>query len=321
MELRTTPLFPGMGHIEMGLFHCPMGALFRDDDPCIDCGLCEAVTKEEKVSATKKIRNYLRSLHKRTAEVRKIAVCGKGGVGKSTFISLLANVLSEKGYNVLALDTDESNPGLHRMLGLDYQPATLKELLAGPDAGQSDSNPPWIAKDEISPGEIPEAYFVEKGNMKFLSVGKIIDPFEGCACSMAYIARLFLDKLVLEQNDILIIDMESGIESFGRGVERTVDTVLIIVEPSFESIALAEKIGYMADGIGVSNVYTVLNKVPSKEIETAIHDKLNDIKIASLGTIFFSLEVNQAAFEGRAPGESEATRDTIEIAEKLLSAN
>lgn len=63
----------------MGLFHCPMGAIFRDDDPCIDCGLCEAMTKEEKIEATKIIREHLRAQKERTAKVKKIAVCGKGG--------------------------------------------------------------------------------------------------------------------------------------------------------------------------------------------------------------------------------------------------
>jgi len=305
----------------VGLFHCPLGAIFRDDEPCIDCGLCEAQTKEEKIRATIKIREHLRSLKERTSAVKKIAVCGKGGAGKTTFITLLAGVLQEMNYSVIALDTDESNPGLYRMLGLEAEPLPLKSLLKGASSKESVPSPAWITKDTISTTDIPKPYFSQKGMLRFLSIGKIVDPFEGCACSMADVARIFLDKLTLQEKEILIIDMEAGIESFGRGVERTVDTVLILVEPTFESMALAEKVSYMADGIGVGNVFAVLNKVPSKDIETVILNKLDDLKIKSIGTIYFSLPVTEAAFKGLPPGESGAKENVRHIAESLLDSD
>lgn len=96
------------------------------------------------------------------------------------------------------------------------------------------------------------------------------------------------------------------------------DTVLAVVEPSYESISLAQKVSYMADGIGVGNVRAVLNKVPTREIEAAIHKKLEEFKLKSIGTIYFSLPVNEAAFEGRPLGESEAKEDVRKIAETLL---
>ncbi|MBT7086025.1 MAG: P-loop NTPase [Desulfobacterales bacterium] len=304
----------------MGLFHCPMGSIYRDDDPCIDCGLCEAITKEDKIKATEIIREYLRSHTKTINSVsKKMTICGKGGVGKSTFITLISNVLSELGYSVLVLDTDESNPGLYRMLGLDKEPKPLKNVLRGRSTDDSSPPPEWLLNNEITTSDIPEEFFVEKSNLKFLSIGKIIDPFEGCACSMADVARNFLDKLVLQENERLIVDMEAGVESFGRGVERSVDTVLIIVEPSFESIALAEKISYMADGIGVNKVRAVLNKIPSKDIEVKIQDKLSGLNIKSLGSIYFNLQVNEASFEGHALGESEAKDNVKDIVRSLLN--
>ncbi len=306
----------------MGLFHCPMGSIYRDDDPCIDCGLCEALTKEEKIKATGIIREYLRSHAKTRSTVsKKMAICGKGGVGKSTFITLISNVLSELDYSVLVLDTDESNPGLYRMLGLDEEPKPLKSILRGSSPEDSSPPPEWLLNDEITTNDIPKEYFSEKKNLKFLSIGKIIDPFEGCACSMADVARNFLDKLVLQENERLIVDMEAGVESFGRGVERSVDTVLIIVEPSFESISLAEKISYMADGIGVNKVRAILNKIPSKEIEVKIQNKLSGLNIKSLGSIYYNLEVNEAAFEGLALGESEAKDNVKDIVGSLLSGD
>ena len=114
----------------MGLYHCPMVAAFYDDDPCIDCGMCIAETEEEMVEASKKIRLYLQSQAPATRPVKKIAVSGKGGVGKSTFVALIAEALKAEGYTVIVLDTDESNPGLHRILGFKNLPKPLIGLMS-----------------------------------------------------------------------------------------------------------------------------------------------------------------------------------------------
>ena len=106
----------------MGLFHCPMGAPFWGDDACIDCGLCSATSSEERVAASKKLRDYIRSHAVDKGAIKKIAVAGKGGTGKSSVVTLMANALREEGYTVLVLDTDESNPGLYRMFGFDKGP-------------------------------------------------------------------------------------------------------------------------------------------------------------------------------------------------------
>jgi len=303
----------------MGLFHCPMGALYRDDAPCIDCGLCEARTKEEMIEASKKIREYLRLHAERKTAVKKVAVCGKGGSGKSTVVTFIANVLGEEGYSVLAIDTDESNPGLYRMLGLDREPKPLMKLLKRFSYDEPETSAEWLAKDEISIGDIPKEFLIEKDNLKFLMVGKIVDPFEGCACMMADLSRDFLGKLVLQEREKVVVDMEAGIESFGRGVERSVDTVLMVVEPTFESMSLAEKISYMADGIGVSTVRAILNKFPSEEIERKMQEKLLKVNIKPIGTIYFDLQVNEAAFEGQALGESQAKEDVKRIVCSLLN--
>ena len=81
----------------MGLFHCPMGAPFYDDEACIDCGMCSATTKEAMVEASKKIRDYLRSHTEKKGAINKIAVTGKGGVGKSSVVTLMANALKRRG--------------------------------------------------------------------------------------------------------------------------------------------------------------------------------------------------------------------------------
>ena len=112
----------------MGEFHCPMGAAFYDDEGCILCEMCSAKTEQEMVEASKKIRAYLRAQAPRNTPLRKIAVAGKGGVGKSTVTVLVANALKQR-YTVLVLDTDESNPGLLKLFGFEKEPRPLIALL------------------------------------------------------------------------------------------------------------------------------------------------------------------------------------------------
>ena len=117
----------------MGVFHCPFGAAFQDDDGCVDCGLCYAKTKAEIVAASRRVREHITSQTENNKPTRKIAIAGKGGVGKSTVVTLMANALKEEGYTVLVVDTDESNPGLYRLFGFAKPPQ--------PFAGEFDRPP------------------------------------------------------------------------------------------------------------------------------------------------------------------------------------
>jgi len=303
----------------VGLFHCPMGAAFYDDEDCIDCGMCSAVTKEEMVEASKKIRAYLQSRAVNSGPVKKIAVCGKGGVGKSTLVTLIANVLSDEDYNVLVMDTDESNPGLYRMFDFTEQPRPLIRLLSRFSEGEPEPDTEWITQDEIAVEDIPSNFILNRNGLKFLMVGKIDDPFQGCACTMSDITRDLMEKLVVDDKEIVLVDMEAGVESFGRGLERSVDTILVIVEPSFESMALAEKMRYMAEGMGISRIQAILNKVPTEKTAQKMTDELNKRNVRTIGTVYLDPLVSEAGFEGRAPGESPAKEAVRAIIKQLLT--
>lgn len=303
----------------MGLFHCPMGAPFYDDEECIDCGLCAATTKDEMVAASKKIRDYIKThAMKKKGIINKIIVCGKGGVGKSTVITLMANILQKKGYRVLVLDIDESNPGLSRMFGFDKEPKPLMKLLDRFSLGEPKSDKKWLLREQISIEDIPAEYVLARDGLKFLTVGKIMDPFQGCACSMAEITRDIVAKLFLRQGEKVLVDTEAGVESFGRGVERSVDTVIIVVEPSFESMALAEKIGYMAEGMGIGRIRAILNKVPTEKTRQKMIEELNKRNIEPIGVIYLDQELSEADFEGKALGDSKAADDMGVIVSLLL---
>jgi CO dehydrogenase maturation factor len=302
----------------MGEFHCPMGAAFYDDEGCINCDMCAAETDEQRIEASKKIRDYLKLHAPAKSPLQKIAVCGKGGVGKSTIVVLIANALKSKGFTVLVLDTDESNPGLSRLFDFTQEPKSLITLLSRFASGDRNTDSEWLQREKISISDIPSEYLLNRDGLKFIMVGKIQDPFQGCACSMADMTRDLMGKLLVTEKEIVLVDMEAGIESFGRGVERYMDTVLIIVEPSYESMVLAEKIAYMAQGMGIGRIKAILNKVPSEQVRGKMIEELTRRKIQTIGTIFFDLELNEAGFRGTIVTDSGATRDIQVITEQLL---
>jgi len=304
----------------MGIFHCPFGCPYYEDEGCIDCGLCVATTNEEMVEASKKVRAYLKAHAQQGRPIQKIAVCGKGGVGKSTIVTLMAKALVSLNYSVLVLDTDESNPGLYRSLGFDKTPKPLYSLMSRFSyREQPEEDTQWIMLPEIKVIDIPPDYTLKQNGIKFLMVGKIEDPFQGCACSMADVTRGFVSRLSLMENEIILIDMEAGVESFGRGVERSVDLVLSIVEPSFESMALAERIVYMAEGMGIDRAGAILNKVPSEDIKKKMILELEKRNVQTLGTIHFDQKVQEAGFEGRPPDGSKAGEEVEKITQVLIN--
>lgn len=196
----------------------------------------------------------------------KLAICGKGGSGKSTIAALLAKALVENGNSVLVIDTDESNFGLHRQLGVNLPPDFMgyfggksvvleKIMQAAPDW-----NSVSFFEDELSFADIPAAYLSENGGIKLIAIGKIHEVGEGCACSMGMLVKEFIEKLRLDHGEVVIVDTEAGIEHFGRGIEKSVDAILMVIDPSYESLRLSEKVAELSGSIS-KPIFFILNKV------------------------------------------------------------
>jgi CO dehydrogenase maturation factor len=274
--------------MNMGVFHCPIDAVGPKAAGCCNCGLCVARSIEERIAAADVMRSYIRAnaAARTTPRIRKICVCGKGGTGKTTITSLFARALAEYGYNVLVIDTDESNPSLYRRLSMSREPMPLQRLLVRLSIDDEDGHIPtdsWIKRDGLTTATIPPEYIVQNGNVSLLTAGKVTDPLQGCACGMADITREIMLNLIPANNEIIIADLEAGVESFGRGVEQGADTILAVVEPSLDSVELAERIQYMSEGIGISRVRAVMNKIPSPKIEREIRSLLINKGIRRLG--------------------------------------
>lgn len=195
----------------------------------------------------------------------KLMVCGKGGSGKSTLAVLLAKALVQRHRAVTLIDADESNLSLHRLLGIDA-PVTLMEDMGGrvgtkaqlkakKDGGASHH----IFDEKILAECLPDQCVVDADGIRLLSVGKIKDYGEGCACIVGAISRNLLGRFDTQPNDMVLVDAEAGVEQFGRKVTATCDLLLDVIDPTFESVQLAARMQHMARKAGQPIIF-VLNK-------------------------------------------------------------
>jgi CO dehydrogenase maturation factor len=235
----------------------------------------------------------------------KISVCGKGGSGKTVITTLLARVLRDRGYRVLVVDSDESNSGLHRLLGFSLQSAVGTNVLV---------------QDQVGLRDLPPLYVVERDGISLVAVGKILQSLEGCACPMGVLSREFLRKLHLREDEVAIVDMEAGVEHFGRGVEASIDSVIIVVDPSLESLELAERVSSMTAGIGVRNTWALLNKVTSDEIASTLRQELRQRNVDVVGFVRYDPQVFEACLTGLPVQSGEAARDVEAVVDAVLAA-
>lgn len=196
----------------------------------------------------------------------KIIICGKGGCGKSTTAALLAKAYQREGRNVLVVDSDESNYGLYRQLGLDL-PEDFTHYFGGKKgAYRVFDDKGYVFDEKWNISDIPREFLTGDGNLHLMAIGKIAEAEEGCACGMGFTAKMLLDNLETGENDVVIVDTEAGVEHFGRGLDRFADVILMVIDPSYESIRLSEKVYDMAQALD-KPVYFILNKADAEQAE------------------------------------------------------
>ncbi len=250
----------------------------------------------------------------------KISVCGKGGSGKSTIVALLANEARARGYHVLVVDSDESNSGLFRMLGFNHPPVPLMELVGGKKGlRQKMAQTNVLSESQIVTAQIPEPHLLQSDGLMMVSIGKILQSLEGCACPMGVLSREFLKKLTLQEDELVIVDMEAGVEHFGRGVDTSIDSVLIVVEPPLESVNVGQKIYDLASGIGIKNVWAITNKVPSEDIATRLKAELEERHIEVVGCMHFDAGIFNSSMDGKIPVNGVAVREIKGVMDSIFS--
>ncbi len=235
----------------------------------------------------------------------KIAVSGKGGVGKTTFAGTLARVLATENDTVLAIDADP-DANLASALGF---PA---ELLEGtePIANMMDLVEERTGAKKGSYGgmfsltpkvdDIPDKYCVVHKNVRLLTLGTVQQAGSGCFCPESALLKNLINYLFIGQKDTLIVDMEAGIEHLTRGSTAYVDMFIITVEPGLRSIQTAFHIKSLAAALGVKSVYIVGNKINSDSDKRLIEEKIGD-EMQVLGYISYNPKIIEADMKGIAP--------------------
>jgi len=197
----------------------------------------------------------------------KIAISGKGGVGKTLLAAMLSKIFAEYGYSVIAIDADP-DANLAATLGFPNpeqitpisEMSDLIEERTGAKPGQS---APYF---KLNPrvDDIPEKYALEQDGIRLMRMGRIKKGGAGCYCPENALLKALLTHLLVARNEVVILDMEAGIEHLGRGTAGAVDKLIIVVEPGRRSIETAFSIRKLATEIGLQNVAVVGNKVRSE---------------------------------------------------------
>ena len=207
----------------------------------------------------------------------KILICGKGGCGKSTIVALLAKEMALRKNKILVIDSDESNIGLHSRLGMQ-KPDDFMNYFGGKKLLFEKTKE---MKNKWRLDDLPRDYLAEKENIQLLSMGKIYEFGEGCACPINALSSKFLEIVDLGEGEFLIADTDAGIEHFGRGVETGVDILLVVIDPSQESILLAKKISELGQQVD-KPVYYILNRISDQETKEFLLNSIDREKVIAI---------------------------------------
>lgn len=214
----------------------------------------------------------------------KIAITGKGGVGKTTLTSLLAYIYTQRGQRVLAIDADP-NANLASALGMPAKvaaqitPIAEMEELIYERTGAKPGKFGGFFKLNPRVDDIPDRFSAEWRGVRLLVMGTIKGGGTGCVCPESALLKNLVTHLLLQRSEVIILDMEAGIEHLGRGTAGAVDAMIVVVEPGQRSLQTARTISRLAADIGIEQVYVVGNKVQSQADRDFITESLPDFKI------------------------------------------
>lgn len=225
----------------------------------------------------------------------KIAIGGKGGVGKTTVSAILAQLFAEDGYDVLAIDADP-DVNLASAFGLSSEQSPqplikMKELIAERTGTGKDTLGAYF---KLNPkvSDVPQEYWIEAKGLKLLVLGAITQAGAGCACPEGAFLKALLTHTILQRQEVVMVDLAAGVEFMGRASVQGIDALVLVVEPGARSIETANNMAQMARKLGIGLVGVVANKIVEASQIEMIESRLKDTVL--LGTLGYSRALQEA---------------------------
>ena len=250
----------------------------------------------------------------------KIGITGKGGVGKTFLSATLCRLFEKNGYKVIAVDADpDMNLGCALGINEEITPISKMNDLIEERTGSKVGEYGGVFKLNPKVDDIVDNYSYKVGNIHLLVMGTIEKGGEGCVCPASVLLRRLLKHIILKRNEVVILDMEAGIEHLGRKTTESVDFMIVVVEPSKKSLLTSERIKKLSKDLNIPNVLAVINKVKSKEELNIFLKEFKKLDIPVIGTISYSDEVSSCDLYGKPIDlESKVGKEVEKIFNKLI---
>lgn len=225
----------------------------------------------------------------------KIAVTGKGGVGKTTIAAALCFAFAEKGYTVVAIDADP-DANLASALGIpaEIRPVPIIELadLIEERTGARPGASGGLLKLNPKVDDLPEKLWIEHNRIRLMVMGSVKKGGGGCMCPESVLLKSLVQHLLLSRKEVVVMDMEAGVEHLGRATAHAVDHFIVVLEPGMRSIETARRIKRLAHDIGIESVQGIGNKIRRPADRDFLQKHADDISI--LAAIDYDEDIIQA---------------------------
>jgi CO dehydrogenase maturation factor len=247
----------------------------------------------------------------------KVAISGKGGVGKTTFAAFLIKSLQLRGKSVLAIDADP-DANLAQALGAknasEITPISQMRSLIEERTESKVGSMGGFFKMNPTVSDLPEKLSIDVDGVRLMVLGGVKTAEGGCICPESVLLKVLVGHLILARNEFVVLDMEAGLEHLGRGTARAVDKMIVVVEPGTRSIETAHQIRRLSEELGIKELLIVANKIRSEKDKNFLLKNMSNFHF--LGFLPFSDKIIEADLDEKPPYEKDP--EGLEIVSHMI---